>query len=189
MFFASLKHSGFTILELLVAISIMSFLLLLSAPSFGTWMNSVRLRTQIESSLLAIMQAKGEAIRQNDSIVFHMDNTNNQWFVCRQSVLEDNDLCFNGTTDLSIARSNGVNYLSPVNFLDTNTTAIRQLTFNGLGSVGPNTSGVARLTQMRFSHKTGVTGVKPLLLSIPNGTPYICDPSVNDSTDDRFCRN
>lgn len=64
--------SGFTMVELLIAITLMSVLMSLAAPSFGLWMRNNQVRTVAETLKNGIRIAQTEAVRRNRVVVFFL---------------------------------------------------------------------------------------------------------------------
>jgi type IV fimbrial biogenesis protein FimT len=68
------SQGGFTLVELMVTVSLMVFLLFLAAPNFTTWINNTRIRTVSEVLQNGARFAQAEAIRRNRSVVFYLTN-------------------------------------------------------------------------------------------------------------------
>jgi type IV fimbrial biogenesis protein FimT len=65
-------QQGFTLLELLVAITVFSVLTVLAIPQFAVWTQSVKLRSVSEALQNDLRMAQGEAIRQNRQVTFSL---------------------------------------------------------------------------------------------------------------------
>lgn len=63
---------GFTLVELLIAISLMSVLMALAAPSFTTWIRNAQVRTVAEALQNGLRVAQAEAVRRNRQTVFFL---------------------------------------------------------------------------------------------------------------------
>ncbi len=61
---------GFTLVELVVTIALLSLLLGLAAPKFSVWVRNARVRTAADSLANGIRIAQGEAVRRNRQVVF-----------------------------------------------------------------------------------------------------------------------
>jgi type IV fimbrial biogenesis protein FimT len=66
---------GFTLVEALVAISILGVLLALGAPTFGQWLASVRVRTTAEATLAGLQYARSEATSRNQQVRFQLTSS------------------------------------------------------------------------------------------------------------------
>lgn len=66
---------GFTIVELMVVIAVFAMLVLLALPSFGNWIQNVRLRAAADGVLAGLQTAKAEAIGRNTRVRFQLTTT------------------------------------------------------------------------------------------------------------------
>ncbi|WP_084282561.1 GspH/FimT family pseudopilin [Deefgea rivuli] len=73
------KKSGFTLIEMLVAIAIIGIVLAIAAPSFSQQIASIRTKNAIENISGDLANAKSEAIRINRVIFFHSYVDGNNW--------------------------------------------------------------------------------------------------------------
>ncbi len=64
---------GFSLIELMVAISLLAFLLLLGLPSFTTMISNLRVRSVSDSVLSGIQSARMEALKRNVGFTFELD--------------------------------------------------------------------------------------------------------------------
>lgn len=67
-----LRQQGFTILELMIAVTVLSVLLLFGAPSFSTWLQNSQIRTASEAIQNGIHLARAEAVRRNTLVRFQL---------------------------------------------------------------------------------------------------------------------
>lgn len=65
---------GFTLVELLVGIAVLSIVLLLAAPSFVQWVNNTRIRTAAQGLQDGIRAAQAEAVRRSRVTEFFFTN-------------------------------------------------------------------------------------------------------------------
>lgn len=70
-----LKQRGFTLVELMVALSILAFSLAMVAPSFSIWVQNSKLRSYAESLQNALQFARSEAVRRNTTISLQITDT------------------------------------------------------------------------------------------------------------------
>ncbi|MBA3624368.1 MAG: GspH/FimT family pseudopilin [Methylibium sp.] len=61
---------GFTILELMVVITVMSLLLMVAVPGMQSWLSNGRVRTTAEALQNGLRMAQAEAVRQSRQVVF-----------------------------------------------------------------------------------------------------------------------
>jgi type IV fimbrial biogenesis protein FimT len=66
---------GFTLVELMVTITLIGVVVMVGAPSFGTWIQNVRLRSASESILTGLQLAKSEAVSRNARVRFQLTTT------------------------------------------------------------------------------------------------------------------
>ena len=59
-----MKQRGFTIIEMVIAVTLAAFLLAAVAPSVSTWMRNTRIRTAAEAISNGLQQARNEAVRR-----------------------------------------------------------------------------------------------------------------------------
>lgn len=71
------RSSGFTLIELMVTVAIVSILLIVAVPSFQTVMNSNRLTTAANEFVGSFQAARAEAIRYNRRVVICLSTNPN----------------------------------------------------------------------------------------------------------------
>jgi type IV fimbrial biogenesis protein FimT len=69
------RARGFTLVELVVTIALMSLMLGLAAPKFSGWVRNARVRTAADSLSNGIRLAQAEAVRRNRQVVFFFTDT------------------------------------------------------------------------------------------------------------------
>lgn len=69
------KYSGFSLIEMMVAIAVMAILLLVALPSFQTTMLSVKLRSYSNELVASIYLARSEAIKSNSTVTLCASST------------------------------------------------------------------------------------------------------------------
>lgn len=72
-------QSGFSLIELMVAIVIMGILMAAAIPSFSSWMQNSQIRTAAESVQNGLQLARTEAVNKNTPVSFTL--TGNNWSV------------------------------------------------------------------------------------------------------------
>ncbi len=68
------SQRGFTLVELMVTVSLLGVLLGLAAPAFGDWIRGARVRTIADALQSGARLAQGEAVRFNRQVVFFLTN-------------------------------------------------------------------------------------------------------------------
>ena len=67
---SSKRARGFTIIELMVTITMLALLLGLAVPSFSTWINNAQVRTVGDALQNGLRTAQAEAVRRHRQVVF-----------------------------------------------------------------------------------------------------------------------
>jgi type IV fimbrial biogenesis protein FimT len=196
---------GFNLVEIAIALTVLAILIALGAPSFGDFLANQQTRAATEATLNGLQVARAEAVRRNSQIRFqfvtdltatcNVSAVNLNWVV---SLGDPTNAC-NQPLDVAppgvpgpVIQSKSAAEASP-NAVVTVTPAgatPSYVTFNGLGGVvSPNADGTLPITQIDISNP-GITGstARPLRVVVkPGGSIRMCDPSVTDATDARFC--
>ncbi|MFT3666577.1 Tfp pilus assembly protein FimT/FimU [Piscinibacter sp.] len=68
------RQRGFTLVELMVAITVLAILFFLALPDFRTWIQNTRIRSVAEALQNGVRQAQAEAVRRNRTVVFFLTN-------------------------------------------------------------------------------------------------------------------
>jgi type IV fimbrial biogenesis protein FimT len=69
------RARGFSLIEVMVTVTLLGILLALAAPSFGEWIRNSQVRTVTDSLQNGLRLAQGEAVRRNRQVVFFMTNS------------------------------------------------------------------------------------------------------------------
>jgi type IV fimbrial biogenesis protein FimT len=167
---------GFSLIELMIAIVIFSFLILLAAPMYSEFIGNSYIRNAAEAVLNGVRLAQTQAIKVNTSAAFVLDPAIVTVHAgSRRCVRQgDRDHVFNeGASKATIT---------------TNSSATT-VTFDGLGRLLANTDASAQLTQIDITN-ANVPTPHPLRVVINTiaGTNGIklCDPALA-STDPAGC--
>lgn len=73
------NKSGFTLVELMIAISILGIVIILSVPNFNRFMNTWRLKGEAEQFGVTLRTARSAAVMKNIDVVFSFDMTSNTY--------------------------------------------------------------------------------------------------------------
>lgn len=172
---------GFTLVELMVTITLLAILLALAVPSFTLWINNTRVRTTAQVLQDGLRQAQAEAVRRNRTVSFFLTND------------------VNPTAD-SAANANGLNWgirvlpltgttrefvrggaLAGVNNGVTITSASTLVCFNAAGQQVANTTETCTIDAInpeavyRVAHPGGD---RPLqVIASLGGRVRMCDPA------------
>ena len=117
----TMKRNGFSLIELLVVIGIMSALISMAGLAYSTWMNRYRLEGQVKEMLVDIMNARAQAMQKN--VTYFMVVAANNY-----SVIEDtneNGVPNPNAGDKSVITNKTLKYQSNwVNTITMNTRGI-----------------------------------------------------------------
>jgi type IV fimbrial biogenesis protein FimT len=186
---------GFTLIELMIAVVIFAFLILLAGPMYADFVANSRIRNAGEALLNGVRQTQAEAVRRNTPA----------WFVLDPAVgykvyaTNPNDGLADDGSDAAHPWP-----VTPFVFADqgaalvtvTGAGGLTSVTFDGLGRIVSNSSqqpanGTASLTQIDItSASTGISGLRNLRVAITalgsGGGTKLCDPAMA-STDPAGC--
>lgn len=175
---------GFSLIELMIGIAIMSILLTAAMPSFTAWIQNAKIRTAAESLQNGLQLARVEAVRLNQHVRFSLVGTDSSWIV----VLD--------ATGAQIQSRSGAEGGSSSITLMTISTAPPALatsaTFNGLGQIiTPNADGSLPLAEIDVAVPASIlpaSQMRPLRIKISAGGQIrSCDPYFTNPTDPRAC--
>ncbi|CAJ0775628.1 hypothetical protein LMG19083_00056 [Ralstonia psammae] len=69
------RRHGFTLIELIVTVSVFAFLLLMAAPGFTSWIQDAQVRTAAESLQNGLRVAQAEATRRHRQVALALTNS------------------------------------------------------------------------------------------------------------------
>jgi type IV fimbrial biogenesis protein FimT len=85
------RSSGFTMIELMVALAIAALLLLLGMPSFTTFVRNSEVRSTAESIINGLRAATTEAANRNRPVTFSLKGSGAGWTAWEITYVDDND--------------------------------------------------------------------------------------------------
>jgi type IV fimbrial biogenesis protein FimT len=166
--------AGFTLIELMVAITILAILLLIALPNFAVWMQNTQIRTAGEAVLNGMQLARAEAIRRNVNVELRMD-VSSGWTARVPGTGEviQSRLAGEGSAAAAVT-------ITPV--------GATKITFNGFGSIATNDDGTPAITEIKVdSPSIAAADSRELCVLVrAGGTVRMCDPQVV-VTDTRSC--
>lgn len=171
---ARAQARGFTFIELLIGISLITILLLVAVPSFNHWIVNTKIRNAAEGILNGMQIARAEAVRRNTlaQIVISADSG---WTV---------SLPLTGETIQQRPSADGASGIS----ITTLPALADTLTFSGMGWIANNDDASSSITQIDVTSATVAgTEVRPLRVVLgTGGAMKMCDPAVA-AGDPRAC--
>lgn len=162
---------GFSLVELMVTVAVLSLLMTLAVPSFNEWIQNGRIRTAAESIQNGLQVARAEAVRRNARVEFALVGTGGGWVV---------RFAGGGATIQARSGSEGAGGV----VLSTVPEDATSVAFDGLGRA-ENT-----LTAINVDVPTSALPAaqsRDLRITIGTGGVRMCDPNVSDSRDPRKC--
>lgn len=160
------KSGGMTLVEVMVAVTILIFLFAAAAPSFTEWIANSRIRSSAESVINGLTLARTEAVHRNLPSQFVSCGGDSSWDVIVASAAVSAVVCGTanaaGWATVQQYRSSGTDRVSSTNTQST-------IGFNGLGRQSST-----------FDHVNGVTTANPPvavtfnLISATSGVACTC---------------
>jgi len=166
--------AGFTLIELMVVITILAIMLFIALPNFAVWMQNTQIRTAGEAVLNGMQLARADAIRRNVNVELRMDASSG--WTARVAV----------TGEVIQSRLAGEG--SAAALVTITPAGATTVTFNSFGSVATNADGTATLTEIKIdSPAIAAADSRELCILVrPGGNVRMCDPQVA-VTDTRSC--
>jgi len=76
------RNRGFSLIELMIAITIVVLLILMALPSYSQWLTNTRIRNAAESIHNGLQFARNEAVQRNTTVRFELGASGADWAVC-----------------------------------------------------------------------------------------------------------
>lgn len=198
-----MRQAGVTIIEMMIALTIMALLIFLALPNMSTWLNNTQIRTAGETLLAGINLARTEALRNNTVVRFQMtttldsacalSTTGTNWVVSLANPAGACDAAPSNTTAPQIIQKKSGSEGAQRAEVSADGSTIY---FNGLGRLA-SPGGAANITVINIANSAGgvcqhvdaANGtMRCLRITISTGGQVkMCDPAVTDTTDPRIC--
>jgi type IV fimbrial biogenesis protein FimT len=172
-----------SIIETIITMAIVAILIALIVPSLVTWPLNARIRTAAEEALAGLQLARAEAVRRNTNVEFVLD-TGAGWTVQIPGTTVE-VVQTRTASDMTV----GVTMFGLTATAGTATTA----TFNGMGRLTANAGftladSLRRIDIDLLPTVLAAADTRELRLDVSlNGQVRMCDPSVVNTTDSRYC--
>lgn len=170
-----MRWRGFSLIELMIAVSILVLLILIAGPNLATFMANSQIRNATDAMLNGVQQAQAAAVRSNTVARLVVDTTavTGGW-----QVLQMIDGVESATPVQMYTYQDG----APKTTVAPLPADARQITFDGFGRIVPNADASATLTCIKVTN-SNVTSPRKLNVAISNtGTGVgtkLCDPDTN----------
>jgi type IV fimbrial biogenesis protein FimT len=197
------RHArGFSLLELMVVLTLIAVLALLATPSMVEWMKNQRIRGSAEAVLNGLQTARAEAIRRNRPAGFWLvsnltdscalSNTSGTWVVSVHSPANACATAPSATTAPLLVTSHAAQGNQDVLAADASGSAASEVRFDGYGRILDGSTPIARIDirdPADASKTTPDTHTYRSLRVLIHGTGAIrlCDPRISTTGDTRAC--
>jgi len=191
--------AGFSLIELMIGIAILSILMTLGLPSFRQFLQNTQIRNAAETTMQGLNLARNEAVRRNTPVRFTLvtsltsgcvaSTTSLNWVVSQADPAGMCEVAPSATTAPQIIQKKSAAEGSPM--VTATATGNSSVIFNGLGRA----TGTP-ISQIDFSNPAGgscehtaadgTMRCLRVMISI-GGQTKMCDPKVSDTTDPRHC--
>ena len=189
-------EQGVTLIEILIALTVLAIAFGLGVPSYSEWMQNTQIRTAAESMLSGIQLARAEGLKGNAVVIFQLttssdasctqSSSGNNWVV---SINDATGKC--NVTDASldpfITRfKSSTEGTRNATFLASQSS----ISFNGLGQVTPTPASTITIDITNPSGGSCAASGKMRCLQLQvsgAGQVRMCDPAVTAASDPRKC--
>lgn len=165
---------GFSLIELLVALAIMSVVLMMVMPNVKTYLLDVKISTAVQSFIDGAQLARTEALRRNVPVTLALTNENRGWAVQT------------GATGAAVTIASKPAESASVLTVTPDKTSI---TFNSQGLTTETAAVTIKFTPLDANACKKEGGVQRCLNVVVSrgGQVRMCDPAIDTSGDNRKC--
>jgi type IV fimbrial biogenesis protein FimT len=206
------RAPGFTIIELMVAIALLAFLLVLALPTFTQMSHNMKLRASAEALSNGLQTARSEALRVNRRVEFvltdtdpdaanvagaNVTTTGPNWLVRvdmgagAYNFVEGRSGREGQAQDESAALNAQVAAVVPINPAATPAVTADVVTFTSIGRAELAANATFDITNPAGGACRTAGGDEPMrclrVVVTPGGQVRMCDPAVADKSDTRSC--
>lgn len=197
-----LKSRGFTLIELMVGLTIMAFLLMAGVPSLSDWIRNSQMRSAAESIMTGLHQTRAEAVKRNTPVRFQLTSSvgndcavvtsGKNWVVNLTASTSPAGQCGATLSDSAapflLQRTVAANDSAPIAI----TASQAAVTFNGLGQQTLTNNPNQAPAMVSFDITPTASGscirdggnLRCLRIVVsPAGQARMCDPSMTGTTD------
>jgi type IV fimbrial biogenesis protein FimT len=182
MWLPNRRVSGYSLVEMIIAIAIIGILAAMAIPSYRIWVQNNRIRNAAESIQTGIQMARAEAVNRNVSVQFDLRGVNSAWTVCVSPAIPGS--CPN-PDDVSTVQSRAISEGSSADIIVTPNVASPYV-FNGLGVLTPSPAAGAVTIGVDTTALPAGTGRALRIVIGVGGSSRMCDPAL-PASDSRSC--
>ncbi len=161
---------GFTLIEIMVALAVLTILLAIAVPSFQAMTKNSQILNAAESVSNGLAKARAEAINRNTNVAFAL-GAGTSWSITQVS---------DGTVIDSRASKEGSANVT-LTAVDSAGAAVTTVTFNSLGSL----VGISPVAKVDFT-ATGADRNLRVTIGV-GGKTQVCDPNLTTGSSPRAC--
>lgn len=194
------NEKGVTLIETLIAMTLLSVLISLAVPSYSTWIRNGQIRTSAESILNGLQLARAEAMRRNNLVRFQLvsdltsgctiSSTGINWVVSLDSAAGGCNVAPSDTVSPRIIQVRSAQEGSSATSVSATLTggSSASVVFDSFGRV-QTSSLSSSISQIDISIAGATAGtVRNLRVAMtPGGRILMCDPAVTSTGDTRLC--
>jgi type IV fimbrial biogenesis protein FimT len=171
-------RTGFTLIEVMIGLTIMALLMVMGLPSFTAWLQKGQIRTAAEAIQNGLSLARAEAVRRNAKVSFSMAGPDSSWTVAVVTAPVP-----------PIQARTGVEGSSNAVVAVTAGALPVDIEFDGLGRTNLAANLLIEITNPTGGAcGTALTQMRCLNVQVtPGGTVRMCDPQVTTAGDTRKC--
>lgn len=199
------RPRGFSLLELMVVLTLIAVLAMLGTPSMAEWMKNQRISGTAEALLNGLQTAREEAIRRNRPASFWLvsdltsgcalSNTSSTWVVSLNSPKDACNAAPSATDAPLLVTSHAAQGSVDVKALDKNGSAASEVRFDGYGRLSSNAGGGSPIAQIDVRDPTDAAKAdatthtyRSLRVQVlGTGAIRLCDPRITTAGDTRAC--
>ena len=179
--------SGFTLIELMIAVSLLGVLLAIGVPAMRDWITNTQINTAAEAINNGLQLARSEAVRRNTNVHFTL-GTNSAWIVGCETIQADND--GDGVDDCPGIIQTRLAVETTQVIVNVTPAGAGMVTFGPLGRVTVNADTSQPITQLDVSVPDSVIDPavrRDMRVLVSGGSVRLCKPSLSLSNDPRAC--
>lgn len=177
------KRNGFTLIELMIVLAIVSILSMVAVPSFSGMIQQMSATAQAEEIYSGFRQARAEALKRNESVVFEM--ANDGWRVCPKKEVDAGNACSSASDEEEgVVLKKGLRGNVSLSMETTDGADATTAVFNSRGVLSVPGDGVGLRVKVNAENKKeGAEELGVILFS--SGIPIIC--SADSTQEKRKC--
>lgn len=192
------RNRGFTLVEIFISIFIVAMLMMLVAPSMGTWIQNTRLRSAAEAVSRGVQTARVEAMKRNTVVAFNLTDTNSTAFtVCLYDPV--NNICQTGANailmqrdaseDASTAKVGTDTALSdPTTALAPGTNVPSTAAFDSMGRLAATAPNNIMRIDVRNPAVNNTDERRLVIFINQSGQIRVCDPRLSKAVNPQGCQ-